>query len=97
MKQVTREEYSTFLKTYPELVDKPVVTTSRAVMQHVDRDGSLKAQAIYVSGLAPRYEVAEHLEAVMNIDNWLYFREMVNMWQGGSWMRDHFHNYRFST
>jgi hypothetical protein len=28
-------------------------------------------------------------------NSWPYVREWVNLIQGGSWARDHFHNYRY--
>ena len=57
MKDVSRKEYVEFLKAHKELIDRPTEGYNISVMQHLNADKKVLAQAIYNKGLAPRYQI----------------------------------------
>lgn len=47
MRNVSRESFVAFLKSNPDLEDKPFLGTTIAGMQYLDCNGQVVAQAIY--------------------------------------------------
>lgn len=58
--EVTRDEFTEYIKELQKnytLVANDIQTVSRSVIQYTDMEDNLLAQAIYVKGLEPRYEI----------------------------------------